>query len=197
MKKRIWGLTGGIACGKSTAAEMLKKMGWKILDADTIAHELMAPGQINWKLIVDNFGTSILKDNLEINRSALAEKVFAHPEELQLLNKLTHPNICANLLTQIEHHRAHQASTPLLVVVPLLYEIDFVAPFDAILVVAASLAIQKHRLIQRGLTESAIQARLKAQWPLQEKITRADCVIWNDGSLETLHMQINVFQSQI
>lgn len=196
-EKLVWGLTGGIACGKSTVAKLFEKRGWKIIDADAIAHALMAPGEKNWKLIVDSFGKSILKANSEIDRAALAAKVFRNPSDLHRLNQITHPAICETCVSLIHQHQKNPASCPLLVVVPLLYEIGFIDPWKAVLAVGASLSTQKQRLFKRGLDIQEIEDRLASQWPVIEKINRARYLLWNDGSLEILEQQIDQFIQHI
>jgi dephospho-CoA kinase len=199
MAKRpfVLGLTGGIACGKSTVAEMLKSKGWQVIDADQIAHNLMMPGKKNWKLIVDSFGKSILSQSKQIDRAALGARVFKNPRDLQRLNQITHPEICETCVSLIKKFREKPNADRLLVVVPLLHEIGFTDHWDAIAVVAASLAKQKERLLQRGLDSQGAEDRLASQWPVSEKVSRSDYVLWNDGSLEILQKQIDQLLAQI
>ncbi len=199
MRKKIFvlGLTGGIACGKSTVAGMFENKGWQVIDTDQIAHDLMRPGAKNWKLIVDSFGKSILKANSEIDRAVLAAKVFRNPHDLQRLNQLTHPAICETCVSLIQEHRKNSPTTPLLGVVPLLYEIGFVQPWDAVVAVGASLPTQKTRLFARGLDSQAVDDRLASQWTVAEKIIRADYALWNDGSIEVLEKQVEQLILQI
>src|SRR5258708_1478314 len=87
------GLTGGVACGKSTPAEGLLTRGWHVIDTDRIAHRLMEPGEGTWKNVVDAFGPSILQPDKSIDRKVLGRLVFADPSLRAKLNEITHPAI--------------------------------------------------------------------------------------------------------
>ncbi len=193
-------LTGGIACGKSTVAEMLAARGWRVIDTDEIAHELMLPGTPVWKKVVDAFGPSILNKDESIHRRALGDLVFADPQKRQLLNALTHPAIRAQWQAMLESSSQQGddslLSLPIVVAIPLLYETGAETAFARVLCVGAPRAMQAARLRARGLNAAQIEGRLSSQLPVEEKMRRADVAIWNAGSLAALKRQVDLFAAQ-
>lgn len=185
----IYGLTGGIACGKSTLGEMMRAEGWTIVDSDAIAHKLMEPGQVNWKKVVDAFGDKILNSDRTINRRALGDLVFSQPSLRQQLNALTHPAIRDVWEGEKNRFPDSHPQQPMVVIIPLLFECSLQKEFDAILCVACSPALQLRRLLARGLSEVQTQQRLASQWPLQQKMDHSQRVLWNEGSLDSLRRQ--------
>src|SRR5580698_1833000 len=148
------GLTGGIACGKSTLAEGLRARGWHVIDTDEIAHRLMQPGQPNWENVVDAFGPSILQPDQSIDRKVLGTLVFADPKLRAKLNEITHPAI-RSVWQQEREERARTHPTHLLaVMIPLLFECELEQMFSAVWCVGASRVTQMNRLQARGLSET-------------------------------------------
>lgn len=190
----IYGLTGGIACGKSTLGEMMREAGWTIVDSDAIAHKLMEPGQPNWKNVVDAFGDTILNADRTINRRALGELVFSSPPLRQQLNALTHPAIREVWQAEKDRFLHSQPTHPMVVIIPLLFECALQKEFDSILCVACSAARQMRRMLDRGLDETAIRQRLASQWPIHEKMNASNRVFWNEGSLPSLRRQLGQLQ---
>src|ERR1043165_21154 len=115
-------LTGGIACGKSTLAEILQARSAHIIDTDTIAHRLMQPGETNWKKMIDAFGDSILNADRSINRSVLGELVFSQPRLRHVLNEITHPTIRQVWQSEADALQTAHPHDPVIVMIPLLYE---------------------------------------------------------------------------
>ena len=193
---RVYGLTGGIACGKTTLSGLLEKRGWKVVDSDGIAHRLMAPGAENWQKIVDAFGPTILNSDRTINRAALGDAIFREPALREKLNSLTHPAIRKVWQQEregfLEKHAGGGASglkPRLVIVIPLLYEAGLEAEFSTRITIGCSAASQVARMRGRSLNEEQIQQRLRSQWPLEDKIKRSDFLIWNDGTLSALERQ--------
>ena len=186
-----FGLTGGIACGKSTAASFLEKKGVRVVDTDRIAHHLMEPGGENWQKIVDTFGAKILNTDRTIHRRSLAELVFRQPPLRQKLNEITSPAIRQVWLSEKSHFETTFPGKSLVIMIPLLFERDLAPHFDATVCVGCPSGRQLRHLRERGLAAGAAQERLASQWPLDEKMKRADLVLWNSGSLDLLKRQVD------
>ncbi|GEM_PF-161584 len=191
------GLTGGIASGKTTVLDMLRARGAFAIDTDEIAHAILAKGSDVWKSIVEKFGRDILNPDETINRSRLGDIVFADAARRQALNDLTHPAIRRAWLGQIDSLRERNFTGVVAVAVPLLFETNAQSEFDVTVVVACSEATQVARLKARGLTEEQARQRIAAQMPMQEKMARADLVIWNDAPLAVLSQQVRAVWEKI
>jgi dephospho-CoA kinase len=188
----IWGLTGGIACGKSTVSAMLSAHGWGVIDTDLIAQELTEPGAENWQNIVDVFGGHVLNTDSSINRRLLGDLIFEDSQQREKLNAITHPAIrraWSEARTRFVRDHPDQC---LAIVVPLLFEKDLVAEFQRIACVGCSETTQRGRLARRGLSPEQTNARIGSQWPVAEKMKQADVVIWNEGHLTVLEKQLNL-----
>ena len=116
------GLTGGVACGKSTLAEGLRARGWHVIDTDRIAHRVMQPGEEAWKNVVDAFGPSILQPDQSIDRKVLGRLVFADPLLRAKLNEITHPAIRSVWQREREERARTHPTHFLAVMIPLLFE---------------------------------------------------------------------------
>lgn len=183
------GLTGGIASGKSTVSDILASLGIVIIDADKIAHELMAPQEELWQKVVAAFGEEILKEDNKINRSKLGEIIFNNPEEKKRLDQLTHPAIISELKERIKKrekdHKLVVAEIPLLIEAGIL---DF---FAEVWLVYVNRAVQLKRLMARdGIDREAAQKKIEAQMPLDKKRKYADRIIDNNGSHAELKEEI-------
>ncbi len=188
----IVGLTGGIASGKSLVADYFQQLGVPIIDTDEIARQVVAPGQPAWQRLRENFGTEYFLPDGSLDRAALARRVFADPAARRCLEAITHPAIFAEVDRRIIAFQQRPAPPPLIiVVVPLLYEVEAESRFDAVIVVNATPAQQRERLQRtRGYTPEAVDARLAAQLPLKEKVRRADYLIDNSGDLDATRAQV-------
>lgn len=195
-----WGLTGGIACGKTKVAELLRARGYSVVDADQLAREVVAPGEPAYDEIVQEFGVEVLQGGAKgqpLNRAKLAERVFSNPQELEILEKITHPRV-GERTRKLRQQLAAKGEKRAFYDVPLLFEKGLEEQFDQIVVVHCDPDQQRVRLQSRdGLSREEIEKRLKAQWPISQKVSRADYVIDNSGAYEDLAKQVDRFLEQI
>ena len=177
----IVGLTGGIATGKSTVADMFEELGAYRIDTDKLARLAVEPHQPALEAIIRFFGTGVLDASGGLDRKKLAAIIFAEPEKREILNKLTHPAVRTLLREELAQARERGAGI-VLVEVPLLYEAGFDSEVDYVVVVKTTEKTQLSRLLSReNLSEEAARLRIEAQMPLGEKVARADYLIDNDG----------------
>ncbi len=182
------GLTGNIACGKSTVARMLAEKGAYVIDADAIAHEVIRKGTPAYEEILRRFGADILGPDEEIDRRRLGEIVFRDPIALRDLEAIVHPAV----LVEIQQRIQACPEAPAIVIEAIkLIESDFARACDTLWVVTCPESEQVRRLMkERGLTEEEARVRIRAQPPQEEKIRRADVVIDNSGDLEATRRQV-------
>jgi dephospho-CoA kinase len=185
------GLTGGIACGKSTAAALLVRKGAYCICADEAARAALAPGGKGWREVVREFGDAILTPAGEIDRKKLGRMVFGDAKKREKLESLVHPVVRRIWRAQLAACAREGKFSVAIVDVPLLYEVGLEKKFAAVIVVASRPQTQVLRLRARGLTRREAKARMEAQGPLQKKMDLADYVIWNDGSRALLRQQVN------
>jgi dephospho-CoA kinase len=186
---KVCGLTGGVGMGKSTAARFLRERGAQIVDTDELARQLARPGQPALAEIQSAFGQKMISAEGQLRRDELAKIVFADPAARKKLEAILHPRIREHWLAQVETWRGE--GRPLaVVVIPLLFETRAESHFDKIICAACSAAAQRERLLARGWTPEQIEQRIAAQMPIDQKIARADFVIWTDGALEVHARQI-------
>jgi dephospho-CoA kinase len=177
----VFGLTGGLASGKSSVAAHWRSRRLPVIDADALAREVVRPGSPALGELAAEFGADILR-NGELDRAGLAQLVFGHPQQLRRLEAITHPRIIA--LREQRLAELSAAGEPLVCSeIPLLYEKGLEAELRPVVVVSVPEALQVERACSRdGSTEAGVQARLGAQLPLAEKARRAEYVIDNQGS---------------
>jgi len=190
-----WIITGGIGCGKSSSMELMCKHlpeSVPFFSADHVAQALLDAPVILYELQTQ-FGLSAITDSdgqERANRSWLREAIFQDVEKRKCLEAILHPGVLW-ALEKARNARAEAGANLFLAEVPLHYEIGGTVSADLIIVVAASPAVQKRRLMERrGLDESIIEQMLRAQWPIEAKVERADVVIWNDGDRAALEAQV-------
>lgn len=188
------GITGGPATGKSTVTALLRERGAVTVSADQIAREILAPGTTALGRVVERFGAAVLHPDGSLDRARLGRLVFDDPQARRDLEHITHPEILRALQLRLERLRAENPPDTLIVAeVPLLYEVGIESWFDRVVVVTAPEELQMARLQQRdGLTRDEALARIRAQMPLAEKVSRADIVIVNDGKEEALRSAANL-----
>ncbi len=185
--KRLIGLTGNIAVGKSLVRGILAQLGAFTIDADQVAHQVIRRGAATYDDIIAAFGTGILADDGEISRAALGKIVFADPARLQQLEGITHPAIRQRIAQLIQ-----EADAPVVVIEAIkLLEGELKNAVDAVWVVDASMPSQLKRLtLQRGLTAAEAQRRIALQNSQAEKLRQADVIIHNDGAIEDTRAQV-------
>ena len=184
----VIGLTGNIGSGKSTVLQMLAELGAQIIDADRLAHEVIAPGGPAYAAVVDTFGQDILKADGHIDRSKLGDIVFRDPQALARLEALVHPAVSVRTGELIE-----QAGAEIVVVEAIkLLESGMARRLCyEIWVVTCRPEQQLARVMaQRGLTEAEARLRMEAQPPQAEKIAQANVVIDNSGTMEETREQV-------
>jgi dephospho-CoA kinase len=192
--RKLVGLTGNIATGKSEVARMLAALGACVIDADKVAHEVMAPGGPAYDAVVRAFGQEILTLDGTIDRGRLGAIVFRDPEALRRLEAAVHPETTAEVTRRIT-----EADEPVIVVEAIkLIEAGMHRNYDALWVVTAPRPLQIARLVDtRGLTAEEAALRVDAQPPQEEKIAVADLVLVNDGDLDTLREQVEAAWSKL
>jgi len=186
----VWGLTGGIATGKSTVSAWLREAGLPIIDADVIARQVVAPGTTGLAQIERAFGAAFIADGA-LNRQQLGQLVFHDPNQLQRLENITTPLIQAEIQRQLAAYRA--AKAPVIVIdAPTFFEVGYLVDLvDHILVVATDPVTQQQRLMARNhLSVADAQARMARQWPIEKKMARATVVIDNGGTIAQTLQQV-------
>ena len=189
------GLTGSIACGKSTVSQYLRELGYFVADADAISRSLTAPGGRALPLLREAFGDGIFDGDV-LNRRRLGDIVFGDADRRAQLNAILHPLILSTFQAELEAHDAPDA----LVFgdVPLLYECNMAQMFDRIMVVSAPRETQIARLLSRdGLSREDAERRIDAQMPLAQKCALADAVINTDGPMENTRAQVRALIDSI
>jgi dephospho-CoA kinase len=179
-------LTGNIGAGKSTVAELFRRWGATVIDADQLVRELQAPGQPVLGEIVARFGAELLRPDGSLDRARLRSKVLGNPAALADLNRLVHPAVHHRRLALLAAARA-RGDRIVVSDIPLLFESADPAEFDAIVLVDAPEPVRRARLIAtRGLSAADVDRLISAQLPSETKRARSDYVINNDADLATL-----------
>lgn len=178
------GLTGGIACGKSTVAEMFVRLGAYLIDLDKLAHEVQEPGAPAWRKIIDYFGNDVVGDDQKIDRNKVAAIVFNQPEKLKALNDIVHPSVYEEWQARLKSIITCDPRAIILSDIPLLFEARMQSLFDVTIVVMIPPAEQIVRLMARnGMTKEEARKRIKNQMPIGDKAGLADIVINNQSSI--------------
>lgn len=195
----VIGLTGNIATGKSTVARLLRARGAEVIDADLLAHAVMAPGTPVWEAVVRTFGREILNPDGTIDRRRLGRIVFADPAALSQLEAIVHPTV-GKALRQRLRHLQRRREPPCVVVIEAIKLIEAGLPVlcDAVWVVVAPREVQIRRLMEtRHLTREEAILRVDAQPPVEPKLAVADVVIENTGSLNDLERRVQAAWERI
>ncbi len=174
------GLTGGIACGKSTVAQMFVNLGGHLIDFDALAHEVQSPGLPAWRDVVAEFSEAILRPDQTIDRIKLAAVVFNDPQKLQRLNEIVHPRVYDEWHRRLSQIAAENPHAIVFSDVPLLFEGGMQALFDLTILVSVTPEEQVERLMARNsLCREDAELRLSCQMPIEKKVSLADIVIVN------------------
>ena len=186
---RIIGITGGIASGKSTVTEFLRRQGYQVIDADQVVHELQEPGERLYQALLSAFGPAILQEDGRLNRPKLGAMIFGNPELLaqssQIQNQIIREELAGrrDLLAETEDI--------FFMDLPLLFELGYESWFDQIWLVDVTEETQLSRLMTRNaLSQEEAEKRIAAQLSFQEKRKRADVLIDNNGPLELTQEQL-------
>ncbi len=189
--KKVVGLTGGIASGKSTVSSLLKDLGVVIIDADDIARSIVRVGSDALKEIRAYFGQEYFFSNGELNRKKLGEHVFNQEEALDKLNEITHPRIIEKIKNEINWHKQNSPNPVIIVDAALLIEMGLVDLVDEVWLVAVPYGTQLKRLMEReNLTVEGAENRISSQMSLEEKKHFADKIIDNSGDVVALEEQV-------
>jgi len=188
-------LTGGIATGKSYCLQRFVELGAATIDADALAREVVMPGTPGLRAVVERFGDGLLAPDGTLDRPALGRLVFADTKARAALEAIIHPEVYrrirewfVNLSVQTRVGIAD---------IPLVFETGHYHDFDRVIVAACDPGEQLHRVMERdGLDEAGARARIAAQWPIAEKVARAQHVIWTDrGFADTDRQVADVFSA--
>ena len=186
---RIFGLTGGIASGKSTVSRMLTELGEHVIDADLLSREVVRPGAPAVDEIRAVFGDAVVREGT-VDRAALAAIVFSDEEKRQHLNAIMHPRIGAEFARRTEEITAKGVER-VVYEAPLIVENKLHLGMAGLVVVSIPESTQVVRLMRRdGITFAEAQLRLSAQLPLEEKLRAATWVIDNGGTLAATRAQV-------
>ena len=187
----VIGLTGGIGCGKSTAAACFAELGFVIIDADQLARQVLESHVCVSRLRV-RWGAACLDAQGVPDRKWIAAKVFADADERAFLESVTHPEVA-----RLRRDATADASVDYVVEIPLLFEKELADGFSSVVVVACSDDVRRVRLRARGLSNEEISARIASQLSLVEKVKRANVVLWNDGEPAFLREQVRVWVDRL
>ncbi|WP_416151467.1 dephospho-CoA kinase [Salipaludibacillus sp. HK11] len=186
----IIGLTGGIATGKSTVSDILKKEGIPVIDADIVAREVVEPGEGPYHQIIDHFGLKILLPNGEIDREKLGTIVFGDETERLKLNEIVHPAVRKEMVRQ-SHSWQTKGHQLVVMDIPLLIESDLLHMVDEVVLVYVPEAIQLDRLSKRNkFSLEEAKKRINSQLPIDEKKQYASYIIDNAGTRDETRHQV-------
>ena len=184
------GLTGNIASGKSSVAQLFSERGATIIDADVLARRAVEHGRPAYREIIKRWGDEVLGPDGRLDRAALRRIVFSEPEELEALNRLVHPEV-VRMRDRLVGEARRRGDRIVICDIPLLFEASLVEEFEKIVLVDAPRPLRLERLVQdRGLPETEAMAMIASQMPAELKRARADYVIDNDGSFTQLEERV-------
>jgi dephospho-CoA kinase len=193
-----FGLTGGVASGKSTVARMLEGLGGTIIDADRVGHELLRGSRAIYQELLRGFGNEILDSKGAIDRRRLGDIVFADPAKLRDLNAILHPRIMARVEGQAAQYHAESPGSVIVVDAALLFEAGIGGRFTKVLVVWCRPEQQIERLMAKtGLSRQEAEQRIAAQMPVDQKRRRADYEIDSSGTLQNTRVQVEALYPEL
>jgi dephospho-CoA kinase len=192
-----YGLTGGIASGKSTVAAMLRERGFPVLEADKISHALIEPGGAAFEEVLARFGREIVDADGKINRGRLGAMVFRDPEKLQNLNGMLHPKVEEELLRRLVELEKSGAVAVAFIEAALIFEAGLDKRLDGVVVAWCLPDQQVARLMERGISEAEARQRIATQMPVQKKLALAAEKIDCSGSIEETRSQVDVLATRL
>ncbi|MGE0128535.1 MAG: dephospho-CoA kinase [Blastocatellales bacterium] len=192
------GLTGGIATGKSYVLGVLSELGCEVIDADTIAHQVIEPGRPAYLDIVNHFGGEILNEGGAINRAALGAIIFSNKTARETLNAIVHPRIYESQVEWFEQIARRDPAAIAVVDAALMIETGSYRRFDKLIVVYCDLELQLQRLMERNsFTREQALARISAQMPSEEKLKYADYSINTSNGFEDTRRQAEKIHEEL
>jgi dephospho-CoA kinase len=192
-----YGLTGGIASGKSTVAAILRGHGFRVLEADKISHALIEPGGAAYKEVIARFGRDILDADGRINRGRLGAMVFRDPEKLKQLNGMLHPRVEVELLRRLGELEKSGTVAVAFVEAALIFEAGLDNRLDGVVLAWCLPEQQVARLMERGMSEVEARQRIGTQMPVQEKLALAAEKIDCSGSIEETRSQVDALADKL
>ncbi len=195
---KIYGLTGGIAAGKTTVLDIFREKGCQVYDADQVARDVVMPGTKGLKLITKQFSKHILLENGELDRQKLGRIVFSDARQLKLLNNITGPIIRQQIVDMIDKIKKDPSDQLNIFEVQLLFESNYQQYFNATIAVYVEPEIQLTRLMKRNkLDKKAAQDKINSQMSMSEKRDLANFVIDNSGDIDHLNQEIDQLIKQL
>jgi len=191
------GLTGGIASGKSAVAAMLRELGFSVLDADSLAHKLIEPGQPAYEEVLREFGPAIKDAEGRVHRAKLGALVFANRDKLDRLNAIVHPRVAEVVLRQFDEWQRNGTRDAAFVEAALLIESGIHKHLDGLVVAWCRPEQQLARLTARGLSEDEARRRIGSQMPVEEKLRLATEKIDCSGTLEDTRRQVETLAAKL
>jgi dephospho-CoA kinase len=192
------GLTGGIASGKSAVSRQLAELGCRVVDADVLAREVVAPGGPAWRAIVAEFGREVLGPEGQLDRKRLGALVFADPARRKVLEAITHPAIMARRQAILDAWAAEGFDGVVVLDIPLLIEVGAAAHVDRVVLVYAERDLQLERLMGRdGFDRAEAERRIASQMSLVEKVRHAHFVVDNSGAPEETAAQVRAIHAAL
>jgi len=193
-----FGLTGGVASGKTTVARMFEELGARIIDADQLGHELLRASLPAYQEVVQRFGNEVLDGSGAIDRKRLGAIVFGDGGKLAALNAILHPKIIQGVERLAEQFKAQSPRDVILVDAALIFEAGIGARFQRVVVVWCRPEQQIERLMAKaGLGRAEAERRVAAQMPAEEKRRRADHLIDTSGSLDSTLAQVRQTHAEL
>jgi dephospho-CoA kinase len=191
--KTVVGLTGGIACGKTSALKRFKKLGWAVVSADSLVAEILATNSEVKQNIHQRWGGLGFDSFGNIDKPAIGRIVFKSDSERKWIESLLHPIVRSLWTSFIQSCSSENC----LVELPLLFENNLHTQFTCVVTMYASNSTIYQRLSQRGLSLEEANARISSQLPLVQKVTRADFVLWGGGTNDFLNRQVDALAPTI
>ncbi len=188
-------ITGGLGCGKSEVARLLREDGVPVLDTDDVARDVVVSGSEAAGEIAGRFGADMLKADGSLDRQRLADVVFRDAKARAALNDIVHPRVRAATREWVAWQRASGRACA--GVIPLLYEVAAEKEWDFVVCVVSSDDVSRARLCARGWSDDEIARRRAAQWSLEKKMERSDVVIENNGTINELAARVRAAWKEI
>jgi dephospho-CoA kinase len=194
--KRL-GITGGIASGKSAVAAMLRELGFRVIDADRLGHEVIEPGTRAYDEIVREFGAGVVGVDGRIDRGKLGALVFADRAKLQQLNAIVHPRVEEEMVRLFGEWEKSGVAAAAFVEAALLVEAGYQKNLDGLVVAWCKPEQQIERLLARGLSEAEARRRIAAQMPAEEKLKFATETIDCSGTMAETRRQVEALAKKL